>query len=60
MSPEAQSAKLGQKAPGQAAGMDSSLAEDAVAPAAWCGTKIFLSKNLGSQNPREAAGHRAE
>ena len=60
MSPETQSEKLGQKAPGQAAGMDGSLAEDATAPAAWCGTKAFLSKNPGSQNPREAAGHGAE
>ena len=40
--------------------MDGSLAEDATAPAAWCGAKVFLSKNLGSQNPREAASHRAE
>ena len=60
MSPAAQSEKLVQKAPGQAAGMDDSLAEEATAPAAWCGTKVFLSKNPGSQNPREAAGHRAE
>jgi len=60
MSPAAQSEKLGQKAPSQAAGMDDSLAEEATAPAAWCGTKVFLSKNPGSQNPREAAGHRAE